>query len=286
VKFAFIRDHRAIWPVGTICRVLEVTRSGFYFWLRRGPSAREQRRQQLGEKIGAVYQANRRVYGSPRIHRELLAGGEKVCRNTVARIMKHRGIRARIRRQYVPRTTDSCHHQAVARNVLNRRFKALRPDRKWVADITYVPAQEGWLYLAVVMDLCSRKIVGWSMAEHMRVELIANALKMALTRRRPRRGLLHHSDRGVQYASDEYQKLLAENGIKCSMSEKGDCYDNAAMESFFATLKTELIHEEIYATHDAARASIFEYIEVFYNRNRRHSSIGYLSPEMFEASLG
>jgi putative transposase len=283
VKFAFIQAHRMIWPVGVICRVLEVTRGGFYAWRRRKPSARRQRQEELTEKIRSVHQANRRVYGSPRIHRELLAGGEKVCRNTVARLMSQRNIRARIKRKYVPRTTDSRHEHVVAKNVLDRRFDASVPNRKWVADITYVATQEGWLYLAVVMDLCSRKIVGWSMADHMRTDLVSDALKMAIARRQPERGLLHHSDRGVQYASDDYQELLKRNEIKCSMSEKGNCYDNAAMESFFATLKTELVHEETYATHDAARASIFEYIEVFYNRNRRHSSLGYLSPEMFEA---
>jgi putative transposase len=283
MKFAFIQTHRRIWPVGVICRVLEVTRGGFYAWQRRKPSLRQQRQEELTEKIRSVHQANRRVYGSPRIHRELLAGGEEVCRNTVARLMNRRNIRARIKRKYVPRTTDSCHEHAVAKNVLDRRFDTGAPNRKWVADITYVATQEGWLYLAAVMDLCSRKIVGWSMADHMRTDLAVDALNMAIARRQPERGLLHHSDRGVQYASEDYQELLKRNGIKCSMSEKGNCYDNAAMESFFATLKTELVHNEQYATHDAARASIFEYIEVFYNRNRRHSSLGYLSPEMFEA---
>jgi len=283
VKFAFVKEHRRVWPVGVICRVLGVTRSGFYAWMRRKPSARQLRREDLAKKIIAAHQANPRVYGSPRIHRELVAGGEKVCRHTVARIMSQRRIRARIRRKYVPRTTDSRHQQAVARNVLDRQFNTDRTNSKWVADITYVPTQQGWLYLAVVMDLCSRRIVGWSMADHMRVELAADALKMAIAGRQPADELLHHSDRGVQYASDDYQSLLAEHGIKCSMSKKGDCYDNAVMESFFATLKTELVHEENYATHEQARSSIFEYIEVFYNRNRRHSSLGYLSPEAFEA---
>jgi putative transposase len=283
MKFAFVKEHRRVWPVGVICRVLGVTRSGFYAWMRRKPSARQRRREDLAEKISAAHEANRRVYGSPRIHRELLAGGEKVCRNTVARIMNQRRIRARTRRKYVPRTTDSRHQQAVAANVLDRQFNAKKTNSKWVADITYVPTQQGWLYLAAVMDLYSRRIVGWSMTNHMRVELVADALKMAIAQRQPAGELLHHSDRGVQYASDDYQRLLAEHEIKCSMSEIGDCYDNAAMESFFATLKTELVHEENYATYEAARASIFEYIEVFYNRNRRHSSLGYLSPEAFEA---
>jgi transposase InsO family protein len=283
VKFAFIREYRRVWPVGVMCRVLGVARSGFYAWMRRKPSSRDLWREDLAVKIENSHQLHRRVYGSPRIHRELLAGGEKVCRNTVARIMKQRGIRGRIRRKYIPRTTDSRHHGAVARNILARKFDAPAINRKWVADITYVFTREGWLFLAAVMDLCSRRIVGWSMAEHLKTELSADALKMAIVQRQPTGQLHHHSDRGVQYASDDYQALLEEHGMTCSMSRKGDCYDNAAMESFFATLKTELVHGEDYATFDEARASIFEYIEVFYNRIRRHSSLGYLSPETFEA---
>lgn len=283
MKFVFIREHRTVWPVGVMCRVLGVARSGFYAWLGRKPSSRQRWREDLARKIEAAHQSNRRIYGSPRIHRELLAHGEKVGRHTVARIMKQRGIRGRIRRKYLPRTTDSRHAQAVARNVLDRQFDAPAINRKWVADITYVFTRQGWLFLAAVMDLHSRRIVGWSMAEHMKTQLPADALRMAIVRRRPAGQLLHHSDRGVQYASDDYQRLLAEHGVECSMSAKGNCYDNAAMESFFATLKTELVHEEDYATHEEARASIFEYIEVFYNRKRRHSSLGYLSPEAFEA---
>jgi transposase InsO family protein len=203
----------------------------------------------------------------------------------VADIMKGRQIRAKTKRRFVPRTTDSAHRQPVADNVLDRQFDAPLPNQKWAVDITYIPTDQGWLYLAGVIDLCSRRIVGWSMAEHMRVELVADALKMAVARRRPGDGLLHHSDRGVQYASDDYVHLLQSHGMQISMSGRGDCWDNAVMESFWATLKTELVNHEHYATQEQARASIFQYIEVFYNRKRLHSSIGYVSPETFEASL-
>jgi transposase InsO family protein len=189
------------------------------------------------------------------------------------------------KKKFVPTTTDSRHDRPIAANVLDRQFTAALPNQKWAVDITYIPTGEGWLYLAGVMDLCSRRIVGWSMADHMRTELVSDALSMALARRSPKKGLLHHSDRGVQYASDDYQQLLESKGMIPSMSRCGDCWDNAAMESFWATLKTELVNHEEYATHDAARASIFEYIEVFYNRKRLHSSLGYVSPEAFEASL-
>lgn len=199
--------------------------------------------------------------------------------------MKRAGIRSKVTRRFVVRTTDSDHGHPVATNRLDRQFEQQLPDRAWAADITYVPTDQGWLYLAAVMDLCSRKIVGWAMADHLRADLCTEALRMALARRRPRPGLLHHSDRGVQYACDAYQALLSHHGLTCSMSRRGDCYDNAPMESFFGSFKTELVHHEHYATRQAARQSIFEYVEVFYNRKRRHSSLGYLSPEQFEASL-
>jgi putative transposase len=286
VKFAFIRDHLAgEFPVDVCCDVLEVSRSGYYAWSRRPRSARAERREELAAQIARVHEQNRGVYGSPRVCRALNARGERVCENTVAGIMKERRIRARRKRTFVPRTTDSVHQQPLADNVLARQFDAPLPDRKWAVDITYIPTDEGWLYLAGVIDLCSRRVVGWSMAEHMETGLVADALRMAVARRSPGAGLLHHSDRGVQYASDDYQQLLAGHGIICSMSGKGDCWDNAVMESFWATLKTELVHHERYATREQARASIFEYIEVFYNRQRLHSSLGYVSPETFEASL-
>lgn len=286
MKFRFIKECLSdSFPLEVACEALEVSRSGYYAWRGRPDGARAKRRQELAEKVKAVHGANRGVYGSPRVCAALRAGGEAVSENTVAKVMRESGIRARSKRRYVPRTTDSAHDRPVAPNVLGRRFGAGLPDRKWAADITYVPTAEGWLYLAAVIDLCSRKVVGWSMADHMRADLVAGALRMALARRSPGEGLLHHSDRGAQYASDDYQRLLAERGIVCSMSGRGDCWDNAVMESFWGTLKTELVHHEHYETREQARASIFEYVEVFYNRHRLHSSLGYQSPEHFERSL-
>lgn len=291
MRFAFIRDHRGTWPVHVMCRVLRVARSGFYAALRRAPSPRKVRRDELARRVRAVHESNRRVYGSPRVHEALLAQGERVCVNTVAKVMRQAGMTAKIKPPFTPRTTDSGHDQPLAANVLGRDFTAAAPNQKWVADITYVRTDEGWLYVAAVMDLFSRRIVGWSMADHLRTQLVRDALTMALTRRRPGKnpsggdGLLHHSDRGSQYAGDDYQHLLAAHGLRCSMSAAGSCYDNAVMESFFGTLKTELVHHEQYATRDQARASIFEYIEGFYNRTRLHSTLGYRSPEAFEASL-
>ncbi len=285
MKFAFIKQHRSRWPVRVMCRVLKVWHSGFYAWLKRKPSRRRIRQEKLLEKIKVVERENRELYGSPRVHRALLVDGEVVCRNTVAKLMREHKIRAKTRRRFVPRTTDSTHQQPVAKNLLDRDFTAEAPNCKWLADITYVDTDEGWLFCAAVLDCFSRKIVGWAMCDGMPTDLVADALKMALLHRRPQGDLIHHSDRGVQYASDNYQQLLIEHGITVSMSGKGDCYDNAMMESFWATLKTELIHLEHYATREQARQSIFEYIEVFYNRQRLHSSLGYKSPEQFEASL-
>jgi transposase InsO family protein len=285
VKFGFIKEHLAEFPVEVSCQVLEVSRSGYYAWLRRPQSARKRRRQELAEKIKMAHEQNRQVYGSPRICRALRARGEKVCENTVADIMNERQIRAKTKKKFVPRTTDSRHERPVAENLLDRQFQARLPDQKWAVDITYIPTDQGWLYLAGVIDLCSRMVVGWSMADHMEASLAGDALKMALARRNPGKGLLHHSDRGTQYASEDYQHLLREHGMLVSMSGKGDCWDNAVMESFWSTLKTELVNHQCYATFEQARASIFEYIEVFYNRKRMHSSLGYLSPESFEASL-
>jgi transposase InsO family protein len=284
-KFSFIKENLSGYPLDVVCVVLEVSRSGYYAWLHRPISPRAVRRQELAVKIKIIHEENRRVYGSPRVCQALKAQGENVCQNTVAHIMQERQIRAKTKRKFVPRTTDSRHDQPVGQNVLDRQFHAELPDQKWAVDITYIPTAEKWMYLAGVMDLCSRKIVGWAMADHMQVELVSDALNMALMHRRPGQGLLHHSDRGVQYASDAYQHLLQSQGVVVSMSQKGNCYDNAAMESFWSTLKTELVHHEQYATQAEARASIFEYIEVFYNRKRLHSAIGYQSPEAFEASL-
>lgn len=283
MKFGFIRDQLLGYPVGLCCQVLQVSRSGYYAWCGRSVNGRRRRRDALAVRIRATHQEHRGRYGSPRIHKALRAEGESVSENTVAKIMREEQIRGKIKRKFVPRTTDSVHDHPVAANVLDRQFEATAPNRVWLSDITYIWTDEGWLYLAGVLDLFSRKIVGFSMADHLRSELAGDALSMALRRRQPGSGLLHHSDRGVQYASDEYQGLLARQKIQVSMSGKGNCYDNAVMESFWATLKTELVHHEHYATRDQARQSIVEYIEMFYNRKRLHSSLGYLSPEAFEA---
>jgi putative transposase len=285
VKFAFIKEHLQPYPLEVVCEVLEVSRSGYYAWLERPESVRVKRRRELAVKVKAIHQENRGVYGSPRVHQALVAVGENVCKNTVAKVMREHEIRAKTKRKFVPRTTDGNHSQPVADNLLGRQFSAELPNLKWAADITYIPTGQGWLYLAGVIDLCSRKIVGWSMADHMKTDLVSDALSMAIARRRPGDGLVHHSDRGVQYASDDYQHLLQLHGMEPSMSGKGDCWDNACMESFWATLKNELVNHEQYATREQARQSIFQYIELFYNRKRLHSALGYLSPEAFEASL-
>jgi transposase InsO family protein len=265
-----------------------VTRGGYYAWSSRQespPGPRDIRRRELMGEIQKVYEQSRGTYGSPRVYQELKAQGQSVCENTVARLMKDHGIRSVVRRRFRVRTTDSSHAHPVAPNRLERNFDQDLPDKAWCADLTYVPTDEGWLYLACVIDLCSRKIVGWSMADHLRAQLCTEALDMALAGRRPSEGLLHHSDRGVQYACNDYRQLLEEHGIQCSMSGKGDCWDNAVMESFFKTLKSELVYQTHYRTREEARRSIFEYVEVFYNRQRRHSSLGYLSPAQFEAQL-
>ncbi len=284
MKYAWVREHRNVFEVEAMCRVLEVSRSGFYASLRRPISARQIWREKLLCEIKNVHAESRRNYGSPRVFKELRAKGIKACENTIAKIMSQAEIRSKIVKRYVPNTTDSKHAFPVAENVLDREFEACAMNRKWVSDITYIETDEGWLYLAGVLDLYSRKVIGWSMTDHMRTDLVADALKMALARRKPCKGLLHHSDRGSQYACDDYQQLLEANGVTCSMSRAGNCYDNAVMESFWGTLKTELVYHEKYKTREQARQSIFEYIEVFYNRVRRHSSLGYISPEAFEAA--
>jgi transposase InsO family protein len=285
LKFDWIHQQRRTFEVSMMCRLLEVSRSGYYAWVDRPPSERQKRRDELVEQIRAAHVGSAGTYGSPRVHEELAEQKVDVCVNTVAKLMKEEGIRSIMHRKFVPRTTDSAHDLPVAANVLDRQFQASRPDQKWACDITYVPTAEGFLYLAAVIDLCSRKIVGWSMADHLRTELCTDALQMALLSRRPKEGLLHHSDRGVQYASIDYRRLLQAHGITVSMSRIGDCYDNAVMESFWGTFKTELVHHREYQTREEAKSSIFRYIECWYNRRRRHSAIGYVSPEQFEASL-
>jgi transposase InsO family protein len=290
VKFGWIDRHKSQFEVRLMCEVLDVSKSGYYAHKRRPISGRKERRQTIVGAIRAAHAASRGTYGSPRVAVELKAsGGPSACQNTIAKYMRQEGIVSKIKRRFRVGTTDSNHDHPIADNVLDRRFDDREltpaPDRTWCVDITYVPTRQGWLYVAVVMDLFSRKIVGWAMADHLRAELCMNALSMAIERRRPVQSLLHHSDRGVQYACDGYREFLARHAIQASMSRTGNCYDNAAMESFFGTLKTELVHHEDYATREQARSSVFEFIEVFYNRQRRHSAIGYMSPETFEASL-
>lgn len=265
-----------------LCEVLEVSRSGYYAFQKRPVSERQARRQELVEEMKQVHQERHKdCYGSPRMHKELLAKGYEVCENTVAQLMKDHDIQATTKKKF-RHTTDSNHPYPVAENLLNQEFEQEKPDQVWVSDITYIPTREGWLYLACVLDLYSRRVVGWSMSERMTKDLVLSALEMALLRRRPEADLMHHSDRGSQYASEAFQQLLRDENITCSMSRKGNCYDNAVMESFFASLKKELVHQEDYQTRAEARQSLFEYIEVFYNQQRLHSTLGYLSPAEYE----
>ena len=279
MSYRFVARERASFPVRTLCRVVGAAASGFYAWLRRGPGSdrREGADRGLRARVGAIFAASRGTCGSPRVHAERRAWGVRVGRNRVARLMREGGLSATIRRR-APRTTDSRHGLPVAPNLLGRRFAAERPDAVWLADITYVPTEEGWLYLAAIKDMATREIVGWSMADHLRAELACDALLMAVRRRGPPRGLIHHSDRGVQYGSEPYQAILARHGLRCSMSRRGNCLDNAPMESFFGSLKNELVHRKAFPTRAAARCAIFEYVEGFYNRRRRHSALGFLTP--------
>ncbi len=281
MRFAFIAAEKAAFPVRVLCRILAVSRAGFYAAQARPAAAHTRRDQQLAVAIAAIHAETRQRYGSPRVHTELRARGQRVSRKRVARLMRQRDLAARRRRRYRV-TTDSRHPFPVAANVLARQFTAPAPDAVWVTDITYIPTGEGWLYLAVILDLYSRGIVGWAMSDRITQQLTLDALGMALARRRPREGLLHHSDRGSQYASGDYQTALGRQGIVGSMSRRGDCWDNAVAESFFATLKVELVHDALWSTRAAARGAVFEYIEIFYNQQRRHSSLGFLSPLAFE----
>ena len=277
MKFGFIRTEKAIYPVRLLCRTLLVSTSGFYAWCRRGPSRRAQEDAALKVEIRAAHAASGKTYGSPRVFKDLEAVGERVGRKRVARLMREEGIEGQRKRSFRV-TTDSRHSHPVATNELNRNFTASGPNKVWVTDITYIWTREGWTYLAAILDLFSRRVVGWSMDTHLDRMLALDALGMALRTRRPEAGLIHHSDRGVQYASAEYQGRLRERGIVCSMSRKGDCWDNAVAESFFSTLKAELVHRNDYVSRSQAHASVFEYIEVFYNGRRRHSALGYVSP--------
>jgi transposase InsO family protein len=263
---------------------MEVSVSGYYAWVKRPESERKRQNQQLLERIKRIHKQSRQTYGSPRVYVDLKKQGAVCSQNRVARLMQLNQIAARRKRKFVV-TTDSKHDLPVAENKLDQDFTATKPNQKWVTDITYIWTKEGWLYLAVVLDLYSRKVVGWAMDENMERGLVMSALGMALLARRPPQGLLHHSDRGSQYASNDYQKLLDDNKITCSMSRKGNCYDNAVMESFFATLKQERVYHQLYQSRQQARQDIFEYIQVWYNRKRTHSTLGYISPEEFENNI-
>jgi putative transposase len=269
--------------VAWACAALGVSESGYHAWSAREPSRARLRRERLVAAIAEVHAEVKGRYGSPRMAAELKARGHDCAENTVAKLMRENGVRAKAPRRFV-RTTDSRHGLPVADNLLDRQFDPEGPNEAWSADITYIPTADGWLYLAVVEDLFSRMIVGWSMDETMTSRLVVDALDMAVRRRLPGAGLLAHSDRGSQYASEHYQALLGKHRIECSMSGVGQCWDNAPVESFFASLKRELVHDESYTTREQAKASIFEYVEAFYNRVRLHSSLGFLSPEQFERS--
>ena len=279
--YRFVERERASYPVTTMCRVLGVSPSGFWAWANRPPSARAIADADLAATIREIHTQSRGTYGVPRVHAELRYGGTRCGRKRVARLMRAAGLEGVHRRRFV-RTTVRDRDAAPAPDLVNRTFAAAAPDRLWVADITYVPTWAGFLYVAVVVDACSRMVVGWSMAGHLRTELILDALDMALARRRPGAGLIHHSDQGTQYTSLAFGRRAREAGIALSMGSVGDCFDNAMAESFFASLETELLDRTTFRTRADARLAVFDYIEAFYNPRRRHSALDYLSPADFE----
>jgi transposase InsO family protein len=285
MSFRFIEDHRDAYPVRLMCAVLGVSAAGYYAWRERPASARTTTNAALLAAIRQVHQDSGGRYGSPRVHAALRMQGRGAGRGRIERLMHRHGIRAIMASPCRVRTTDSRHGLPIASNLIKRDFVAAAPNRIWLADITYIPTAEGWLYLAAVMDLFSRKIVGWAMRDHMQVELASSALKMAIQQQHPQPGLIHHSDRGVQYASQDYRAVLSAAGITASMSRKADCYDNAPMESFFHTLKIELVHHRQYKTRAEAQRDIFPFIEAFYNRTRLHSAIGYVTPIEMELKI-
>jgi transposase InsO family protein len=286
-KFAFVLAERGNHAVAALCRVVDASVSGFDAWRRAIPAVqnRAKAEAELCHHIGRIFSARRRVYGSPRVHAELHREGRRHARRRIERLMRPMGLVARHGRRRTPRTTDSRHNLPVAPNLLDRPFTAERPDAVWLADISYLPTGEGWLYLAAIKDMATREIVGWSMADHLKAELCIDALVMALQRCRPPPGLIHHSDRGVQYACGRYHAVLERHGITQSMSRRGNCLDNAPMESFFASLKKEHVHQTRFRTRAEAKAAVFDYIEVFDNRQRLHSALGYRTPAEARASM-
>ncbi len=282
MKFAFIATHRGVWPTGWLCEALGVSRAGFYAWRTRLPSARARANDQLLTRVRASFLASDRTYGARRVWHDLLADGVSCGRHRIERLMRQAALRARPRRRQMPSETGIRSTNAVAPNVLDHTFTAASANRKWVADFTYLWTAEGWLYVAAVVDLFSRRVVGWSMQATMTTQLVTDALVMAIWRRSKPEAVLHHSDRGSQYTSEPFQRLLADHGVTCSMSRSGNCWDNAAMESFVSSLKTERTANKMYRTRNQAKADVFDYIERFYNPGRRHSTLGYLSPIEFE----
>lgn len=284
-RYRFITAEKASFPIAVLCRVLRVARAGYYAWQLRAPSRRAQADATLTGRLVQLHTASRQTYGAPRLHADLAAAGQRVGRKRVARLMRAAGLRGVSRRRGVPRTTIADPAARPAPNLLERQFTAAAPDRCWVGDITYLPTGEGWLYLASLVDVCSRRVVGFALADHLRTELALEALHLALGQRHPTAGaLVHHTDRGCQYTARAYQAMLEQHGITPSMSRRGDCYDNALAESFNATIKTELVARTHWLTRQEARTAVFEWITVFYNRQRRHSSLGYVSPATFETA--
>jgi len=285
VKYSWIKEHDKEFPTAVMCKVLRVSDSGYDARLKHKPSDGQQKRQNIAQAAARFYFESERIYGYRKIYEDLREANIDCCMETVRRIMHQIGLFSRVKRKFV-HTTDSDHDMAVAENLLNRDFTSVSPNQKWAADITYISTDQGWLYLAAVMDLYSRRIIGWAMSEHIDSDLVTSALQMAISQRKPQTGLLHHSDRGSRYASDDFQDLLEDNGIVCSMSRKGDCWDNACMESFFGSLKTEWVRDKKYSSFTEAKKDIFKYVEIFYNRRRRHASLGYLSPAAYEELNG
>jgi putative transposase len=281
MKFKFISDYREKFKVGRMCKLLKVSRSGYHAWFKRPESRQKRENRALEAKIRVLHASSHGIYGAPRIHKDLIDDGIRCGKNRVARIMRKAGIRSRTKKKFKA-TTDSRHNFPVAPNLLNQNFKVDTPDHTWVGDITYIPTNEGWLYLAVLLDLFNREVVGWSTSSRLTRQLAIDALLMALGRRNPGINMMHHSDQGSQYASTDYQKILKDHDITCSMSRRGNCYDNAVAERFFGRLKSECINHNRYLRRSEATQSIFYYIEIFYNRKRRHSSINYVTPQEYE----
>ena len=286
MRFAFIAKHRNIWPVAWACKALDVSRSGFHAWVTRSPAKRTLENEVLLAAIRQSFTSSDRTYGARRVWHDLLAEGFNYGLHRIERLMRKNALRARPRRRYLPPDTGQRMVSAIAPNVLDRQFHAPRPNAKWIADFTYIWTAEGWLYVAAVIDLFSRRVVGWSMSTSMTAQLVTDALLMAIWRRGKPQALLHHSDQGSQYTSEQFRLLLDDNGVNCSMSRSGNVWDNAAMESFFSSLKTERTARKVYRTRAQAKADVFDYIERFYNLKRRHSTLGYLSPMEFERKAG